>query len=275
MGTTAGALLTEHLRVQVAALATALDDVVADGPEGVHDARVAIRRLRAGLTEFPRMVDAAHARDLNERLRALGRALGEPRDLEVLLARLDTVDDAAVRRRAHAALGPRLTLARAAAVGRLATPEHARLRADLDELAARPPLTAKAREPWRAEAPRGARRAARRVTRRVRAATRAEPAALDDALHAVRRAARRARYAAEVVGRGKGGVARDAQEAARRFEHVQEVLGQQHDGVVLRRALAPLRADAVAAGEDPAPYDALAATELDRATLSLATVVLL
>ncbi|QAY64062.1 CHAD domain-containing protein [Xylanimonas allomyrinae] len=274
MGTTAGTLLVTHLRAQVAALAAAESDVVAGGPEGVHDARVAIRRVRAALSEMPRLVDDDEVGDLPERLRGLGRVLGEPRDLEVLLARIDAAGDDAVRRRAHATLDARLDRARADAVAHLGTPEHARLRADLRALVAHPPLTRRTRRRWDAELPRGTRRAARRVDRRVRDAARADVGDLDDALHRVRRAARRARYAAEIVARGSGEVAREAVASARRFEHVQEVLGRQHDGVVLRQALAPLRAAAAEAGEDPAPYDDLAQTDLDRATLSLAALVL-
>jgi CHAD domain-containing protein len=274
MSTAASTLLVEHLRAQVEALAKAEDGMVWGDPEGVHDARVATRRLRAALTEFPRLLDDDGTADLRKRLHAWSALLGEARDLEVQLGRLDELGGYIARLRAGNAVGPRFERALAAAVEHVGTPEHAALRADLERLTADPPFTRKAERDWDAELPRGARKSARRVTRRAGRAAGKDGADLDGALHRVRKAARRARYASEIVARGSGDVAHEAADAAERFEHVQDVLGAQHDGVVLRELLASLRAAAVAAGEDPAPYDALSAAERDRATSSLAALVL-
>ncbi|HEX2864297.1 MAG TPA: CYTH domain-containing protein, partial [Deinococcales bacterium] len=65
-------------------------------PEGVHGLRVSCRRLRAALSLFREAWPAGGPawRDLSVGLRHLGRALGEVRDLDVLLERLD--GDAAV-----------------------------------------------------------------------------------------------------------------------------------------------------------------------------------
>ena len=274
MGTTAGTLLKEHLRAQVAALAAAEGDMAWGGEEGVHDARVATRRLRAAMTELPRLIEDDGAGDLRQRLHGWSQLLGEARDLEVQLARLEELGDHVARLRALNTLGSRLEEARTAAVEHLATPEHVRLREDLERFANDPPFTRKAKHAWDDELARAAGKASRRTSRRADRAVGKEGPELDEALHRVRKAARRARYAAEILARGSGSVAHDAAETAERFAHVQEVLGRQHDGVVLRRILASLRAEAVAAGEDPAPYDELAAAELTRATASLTTLVL-
>lgn len=274
MGTTAGTLLAGYLRAQVTALADAEADVAAGGPDGIHDARVAARRLRTALRDLPRLTEDGAAADLPERLRAWTRRLGEARDLEVQLAALEELGSGTARDRARDTLGPRLAAARAAVVEHLATPEHLALRADLDRVAAEPPLTARADRAWEDELPRRLAKAEERVARRSRRAASADGPALDDALHRVRKAARRARYVAEVAAEGGGGPASAAAEAARRHETVQDALGTHHDAVGLRKVVAGLRAEAVAAGEDPQPYDALAEATRDRANAALAALAL-
>ncbi|MFP3712289.1 CHAD domain-containing protein [Puerhibacterium sp. TATVAM-FAB25] len=274
MVTTAGTLLAAYLREQVTALADAETDVAAGGTDGVHDARVAARRLRTVLRDLPRVLDDDATADLPERLRAWTRRLGEARDLEVQLASLEEVGSETARARARDTLGPRLAAARDAVVEHLAAPEHLALRADLDRVAAEPPLTSRADRAWEKELPRRVAKAGVRVARRARRAASADGTALDEALHGVRKAARRARYVAEVAARGVGEPASAAADAARRHETVQDALGTHHDTVVLRQALAELRADAVAAGEDPEPYDALAEAMRDRANAVLAALAL-
>ncbi len=244
MGTPASDLLTAALTRHVAALAAAEADLLAGAPEGLHDVRVAVRRLRAVLGEFPRLVDADAAADLRGRLRAWGRLLGEARDLEVMLGMLDGVPEPR-RTQARLAWTPRLDAARATAVGHLGTAEHARLRADLAAAAAHPPWTAEAGGSWKDELPRGLRRAEKRVVRRERRAARlaadgADVVRLDVARHAVRKAVRRARYAAEVVALGSGKRADRAARAAARYAEQQDTLGAAHDAAVLAASLAAL-----------------------------------
>ena len=57
-------------------------------PESLHDMRVGVRRLRA-LLRAGRELVATDTGELDERLKLLGQILGEVRDLDVLLARLD------------------------------------------------------------------------------------------------------------------------------------------------------------------------------------------
>jgi CHAD domain-containing protein len=235
---------------------------------------VAARRLRTALRDLPRLLDGEAAADLPARLRAWTRRLGEVRDLEVQLAALEELGTDAARARAAGTLGPRLAAAREAVVGDLGRPEHLALRAALDRLAADPPLTARAGRAWEDELPRRVAKAERRVARRARRAAGADGPALDDALHRVRKAARRARYVAEVAAQGDGGPARAAADVVRRTEAVQDALGTHHDTVGLRAVLSGLRADAVAAGEDPRPYDVLADAARDRAAAALAALTL-
>ncbi|QAY69607.1 CHAD domain-containing protein [Xylanimonas protaetiae] len=242
MGTRASDLLSAALRDHVAALAAAEADLLAGGPDAVHDARVTLRRLRADLGEFPRLVDADVAADLRDRLQAWGRLLGEARDLEVVLGMLD--DDAvpeATRTAARAAWTARWDAARAAAVAHLGTAEHARLTADLAATAAHPPLTRRAGRSWKDELPRGLRRSRRRVERRDRRladlAAGSPGASLDTAEHSVRKAVRRARYAAEVLARGTGRKAARAADTAARLARRQDDLGAAHDRTLLRQAL--------------------------------------
>jgi CHAD domain-containing protein len=59
-------------------------------PEIVHEARVAVRRMRAALRVFPLEASAGEyrARQANKALKALGSALGEARDWDVIAAEL-------------------------------------------------------------------------------------------------------------------------------------------------------------------------------------------
>ncbi|MEO7442789.1 MAG: CYTH and CHAD domain-containing protein [Acidimicrobiales bacterium] len=59
-----------------------------EDPEDVHQARVAVRRLRSDLRTFAPVLDEAVTEPLRDRLRGLGAALGEVRDAEVLSERL-------------------------------------------------------------------------------------------------------------------------------------------------------------------------------------------
>lgn len=53
-------------------------------PEGPHQMRVGLRRLRAALKVFRPLLPASQVADLNDRARALGREVGELRDLDVV-----------------------------------------------------------------------------------------------------------------------------------------------------------------------------------------------
>ena len=201
-------------------------------PEGVHQARVATRRLRSDLRTFRSLVDPAVASSLRDELGWLAGVLGSVRDADVLLERI----------RGNAARLPESSRAGAERVlGALAvTREDARdelfeaLRSDryvelLDllvatanspalrsaaELPAFTTLPALAREPWGL------------LEKHAGALGKSAP---DDALHDIRVRTKRVRYAAEAVAPVVGHRARVFAAAA---ADLQEVLGDLNDAVV-------------------------------------------
>ncbi len=85
LGELVGAALTEHVRRIVdhdPVIRLDLD------PEGVHQMRVATRRLRADLRTFRPVLDREWSEPLRDELRWLGRSLGAVRDADVMLASL-------------------------------------------------------------------------------------------------------------------------------------------------------------------------------------------
>src|SRR5690606_24945293 len=57
-----------------------------EAPEGVHQMRVALRRLRSALRIFGKVLACDAVSDLDARLKTLARALGPARDWDVFLA---------------------------------------------------------------------------------------------------------------------------------------------------------------------------------------------
>ncbi|MFN4232314.1 CHAD domain-containing protein [Thermus sp.] len=181
---------TEHLRAHIP-LALSGED-----PEGVHQVRVAARRLRAYL-------DLLGFRVLQDDLKRLLRGTGRVRDLEVALAK-ETLPEGF-----RDFLERELKKARARLPDLLASPwTEALLRA----LAALPPLGERT-------ATRGLSRLAKRLQKRFRD-LRENPS--PEALHAYRRALRRLRYAKEFLGL-----------STREEKKLQEELGSFQDGMVL------------------------------------------
>jgi CHAD domain-containing protein len=84
-----GAVVRDALDASVQRLLVA-DPVarVGDDPEGVHQARVATRRLRSDLRTFGPLLDPAWVTPLRDELRWLGGELGVAREAEVLLGHL-------------------------------------------------------------------------------------------------------------------------------------------------------------------------------------------
>ncbi|HEX7247523.1 MAG TPA: CHAD domain-containing protein [Actinomycetota bacterium] len=219
----------------------ASDPVVRLGvdPEGVHQARVATRRLRSDLRLVRSMVGPGWLDDLRGNLRWLGGVLGAVRDLDVLHERfvehaamfpLDAQAD--VRRvldRVQATREP----ARTALLSAMQGSRYERLLEALREAASDPRVrdhvaherAARAmgplmRAPW---------------AHLVKVCDGLDPASPDAALHEARIRSKRVRYAAEALAPVFGGPAR---RFARRAEALQGVLGSHQDAVV---ALAWLR----------------------------------
>jgi CHAD domain-containing protein len=113
------------------------------------------------------------------------------------------------------------------------------LRAALDDLVRRSPLTSRADRPARKELPRHVARAARRLDRAVATVVdpTIEPAERDVAVHEARKAGKRLRYATEVA---LPVVGKDAKRFAKAMKGFQTALGEHQDTVVARRALREL-----------------------------------
>ncbi|MGA8016874.1 MAG: CHAD domain-containing protein, partial [Candidatus Dormiibacterota bacterium] len=201
-------------------------------PEGVHQTRVACRRLRSALQTFAPLLDPAWADALREELSSLASDLGKVRDTEVLLMRLrasaaDHGLDAVTADRLLGGLAREREEARDALLRRLMSPEHAE---QLDRLleAARAPsvLTSVAERPatdclmplvtgsWR------------KLRRRIH---RLSDRPTDLELHRARIATKRCRYAVLALAPLLGD---DPARAASLLGELQDALGEQHDAVV-------------------------------------------
>jgi len=201
-------------------------------PEGVHQARVATRRLRSDLRTFRPLLDREWSKGLRDELGWIARILGDVRDGDVLLERL-TRRVGELPGSEHDASAPVLaTLARArdeAHADLLATLRSKRYVDLLDRLvdAARAPVFAE--EASRAATdvvPGLVRRPWHKLAKRV-GKLGDEPS--DTRLHEVRIRTKRARYAAEASTPVVGKPARAFAQAAARL---QDVLGDMHDAVV-------------------------------------------
>lgn len=201
-------------------------------PEGVHQARVATRRLRSDLRTFGSLIDPVWGTALRDELGWLAGILGAVRDGDVLLERM---------RRAAA----QLPAANSRGVTRVLTTleasrddAHAQLLATLrgerylsvlDRLVAganSPALLLEADLPAPAVLPGLVRRPWRSLAKRVRAV--GDPPT-DEELHDIRIRTKRVRYAAEAVAPLSG---RQAQAFAAAAAMLQEVLGDLNDAVV-------------------------------------------
>ena len=203
-----------------------------EDPEGVHQARVATRRLRSDLRTFGSLVDQAWASSLRDELGWIARILGDVRDGDVLLERIRrnvarlpessrqsaahviTVLEAA-REDAHDVLLETLRGDRyIELLDRLVSAANAPDMLDEARAPARAALPALVRGPWRA------------FERRVEALG-TTPS--DEDLHDIRVRTKRVRYAAEAVAPI---VEKSAQAFAAAAAGLQEVLGDLNDAVV-------------------------------------------
>ncbi len=201
-------------------------------PEGVHQARVATRRLRSDLRTFRSLIEPSFANRLRDELGWLAALLGEVRDGDVLLARLrgkvaelpgDEQSGAATvlaaleetRGASHRRLLETLESDRYVAllsqlVGAASAPE---LRSGADASAAEV-VPALVRRPWH-------------KLQKVVGSLPESPS--DEQLHEVRIRTKRARYAAEAAAPVVG---KPARAFARAAAGLQEVLGDLNDAVV-------------------------------------------
>ena len=229
-----GAALAEATRRIIEAHAR----VVLGDAEGVHRMRVGARRLRSDLRTFGPLVDAEWAQWISPELRWLGGVLGEVRDLDVLIARLQTracnagdlapmFEQLEARRDAH-----RRELMAALDSGR-----YVALLVDLVARAADPPVTEEAARRCKDVLPSLVHAAWEPLAKAGRLLDDSDP---DEEWHRVRIKAKRARYAAEAAARCLGPVSKEAAQFASCCEAVQEVLGEHQDAVVARDVVATI-----------------------------------
>jgi CHAD domain-containing protein len=213
-------------------------------PESLHDMRVGVRRLRALLGAGKELVESDTG-ELDERLKTLGHVLGDVRDLDVLLERLEGEasalggEDAEQARSLLVGLRDDRSRARRRLLTALRSDRYLALLDDTGQ-------TIEKLEPSGSSATLD--ELAAQHFAKLRKAVRALPDdPADEELHKVRKKGKRARYAGELASRTK------SVNQAKKF---QDALGEHQDAVVAAERLREL---AVAAGS---PEQALAAGRL-------------
>jgi CHAD domain-containing protein len=269
----AGAVLHEHLAEHVARLKQQDPVVRADGPDGVHQMRVACRRLRSALSTFRPLVHREVTDPLRDELQWLGTALGDARDAEVTRDHLRELVEAQppelvlgpVVRRITTSMDAKYRAAHDEALVDLDTPRYYALLDAVDRLVDDPPFTeaaaGKADDVLLPLVAKSYKRI-RALVAEAEAKAETDPHRHDELLHEVRKAAKRARYAGEAVAPTYGKPAKDW---AARMAGIQEALGEHQDTVVIREKLLALAEEAAAAGENTFTYGRLHGLEEKRA----------
>lgn len=213
-------------------------------PEDVHQARVAVRRLRSDLRTFRPLLDSVWQTALRDELRWLGAELGDVRDVEVLRMRLGLrVDDlppqeALPARRILEDLDERHRVARHDLLEAMASERYAVLLERLVDAAREPRVGPDATTPASHVLPELARGPWKHLQEAVAALGDNPP---DEALHEVRIRAKRARYAAEAVAPSVG---KPARRYARAVTRIQDVLGEHQDACIAGQWLRSVARDA-------------------------------
>src|ERR671925_478119 len=175
-----------------------------DDAEDVHQARVAVRRLRSVLRTFGDVLEPEWATALRDELRWLGRLLGDVRDAEVLRDRLHAqagwiaAEDRPAVKRLIRRLSARRDLARARLIEQMTTDRYRSLVDALDDGAREPALLP---EVAAVPADVALRPGLQKLWKHLDAAIEdvVTEGATDGALHVVRIRSKRVRYAAEAV----------------------------------------------------------------------------
>lgn len=202
-------------------------------PEGVHQARVAARRLRSDLKTFEPLLDSAWCAEIQERLRSMIDELGAVRDNDVLrsklrdlVARHPEINDGAAR-----GVFRQVQLERRRGRRRLLRylggDQAAELLEHLVAAAAAPATLKRASRPARDVMPKLVRKRWKRLDGAI-GAFGGRPTAAE--LHEVRILAKRLRYATEAVAPAAG---KQARKFARDAASIQDSLGELNDAAVI------------------------------------------
>jgi len=219
--------------------------VRADAPDAVHQLRTRIRRIRSLFATYRTVFDRDVTDPLRDRLRAVGTALGDARDAEVMRDRAHTLLDGfeprfpRVEERLRGGWSDAYAAAHARAVDVLSSEQWLTLLDDLDDFVARPALASAGMDAAAEAVPPALEADLRRVLRRAKAARRADSDAETVALlHEVRKAAKRMRYAAEAVSQGGSAVfGKRTRKLAGAAEAVHDLLGEHRDSILMQQHL--------------------------------------
>lgn len=268
---TVGAVLRDYVTEHLVRLQEQ-DQLFRDGdPEGIHQLRVAARRLRSVLATYAPVLEPGVARWLREELGWFGGALGRARDAEVLRMGLRGMFDALptdpgnrpAQDRVDEELMRRLSAGRREAATTLDSTRYFRLLDGLEDFVTAPPFTEAAHHPGTGELTRLIERELRRVHDKNRDVEESVAGTERDvALHELRKAAKRLRYAAESSLPTLG---EPALQLSRLASSVQGRLGDYQDTVMARQLLRQMAEDGRRAGEDPTPLVRLVTAEQHRA----------
>jgi CHAD domain-containing protein len=276
-GQPAGDLVRAAFQSAITRIQAADPEARRGDPEGIHRLRTSTRRLRSELRTVRELVDDTWREDLERELKWLADLLGQVRDLDILLHRLQE----SLGRPSTEELTPRngdpgpeigdlepfFVSLRARHAGNsqalraaLQDPRYSRLITRLQTCIDHPALLDEATEQGRKILPPLAARAWQDLKKGARALKRSDP---DDAFHEVRKRAKRARYAAELIAPALGRRAsQDSERYIRLTTQVQDVLGEHQDAIVAIRELERFLADHDLA--EPTPRAARRLIEIQR-----------
>ena len=266
-----GAVLQLRLGALVAELHVR-DGEIRDGvDDGLHQARVTCRRLRAALVTLRQVLVPDITEPIRDDLQWLAVGLGDARDAEVMRARLERLVlelvDSEQRDATSSRIDRRLArldqAARQRVAATLASERYPALLAALDRLVAHPPWTANASRGAAKVLRRQMEKERRRVDRMVERAvelTASDPA-YDAAVHDVRKAVKRLRYGWELAEPVLGEEATHPLRAARSLTRQ---LGERQDIMLTRMFLSTMAADAAEQEQEAELWERLRRAEIDR-----------
>lgn len=282
---TVGEVARDYLHQEITSLKSHDPGARLHEPDAIHQMRVAARRLRSVLSSYRDLLGRERSDALRGELKALADSLGDARDSEVMLARLNALLDAQpphgvrgpIRERINESLTARYDAAHEHALEFMTSSRYFELLDALDGLV---------RE-W-APSEVGAARAKTglvgvfdRDWKRLRgsvhhADTLEDRSEHEEALHDVRKAAKRLRYGMDSA---YGVLGEEAKKVAKASAAITEILGDHNDSVITAAMIGELAEEAHARGEDTFTYGrmqmaeeahaAVSRDELDRALTAL------